>query len=203
VDGSPEKPGGHWQLKLPAVLLQMAPSPHRLRRPWARSHSSISGKNSTSRRNSNFCVTVIASRSYLESLRQSQNENNRTANDSQLASGFCFFLVWNSQNVKEKRGQRTLASGGDVGRIVGPSIVANAKRFFALGLASGVSAAFHIFARSCKASFVNREKDKRKDRWLLASRDDRKPELFSLNQQKLKTHADGLIIKWKRDCPRM
>lgn len=41
-----------------------------------------------------------------------------------------------------------LASGGDVGRIVGPSFVANAKRFFALGLASCVSAAFHIFARS-------------------------------------------------------
>jgi hypothetical protein len=64
-----------------------------------------------------------------------------------------------------------------------------------LGLASGVSAAFHIFARSCKASFVNREKSEKGSMMIIASRDDRKPELFSLNQQKLKTHADGLIIK--------
>jgi hypothetical protein len=41
-----------------------------------------------------------------------------------------------------------LTSGGNVCRIVGPSFVAYAKRFFALGLASCVSAAFHIFARS-------------------------------------------------------
>jgi hypothetical protein len=65
-----------------------------------------------------------------------------------------------------------------------------------LGLASGVSAAFHIFARSCKASFVNREKVKIIKK-ISQCRDDGKPELFSLKQQKLKTHADGLDYQMK------
>ena len=33
VDGSPEKPGGHSQVKLPGVLVQIAFSPHLLERP--------------------------------------------------------------------------------------------------------------------------------------------------------------------------
>ena len=41
-----------------------------------------------------------------------------------------------------------MTSGSDVGRIVGPSFVADAKSFFALGFACSVSATFDIVARS-------------------------------------------------------
>lgn len=39
-----------------------------------------------------------------------------------------------------------LTSGGDIGRIVGPTFVANAESFFVLGFASRMSTAFYIFA---------------------------------------------------------
>ena len=42
-----------------------------------------------------------------------------------------------------------MTSGCDVGRIVSPSVVTDAERLVALGLASGVSPALDAFARSC------------------------------------------------------
>ena len=43
-----------------------------------------------------------------------------------------------------------LATGRDVGRVVGPTIVADAEGLFTLRFASGVRAAFNAVARSCK-----------------------------------------------------
>lgn len=48
---------------------------------------------------------------------------------------------------ERERVQRTLTSGCNVGRIVGPSVVADTERFVALGLALGVSPALDILAR--------------------------------------------------------
>lgn len=79
-------------------------------------------------------------------------EKNHTLMTANWPLGLYLFSFLFLIGTKEKkRGQRTLTSGGDIGRIVGPTFIANAESFFALGLASCMSAAFHIFTRSCES----------------------------------------------------